>query len=41
MVEVTGSSPVLPTSPEKPRTPGAGLFVGIDKEFAPYRQPQK
>ena len=27
MVEVTGSSPVLPTTPEKPRTPSAGFFV--------------
>ena len=27
MVEVTGSSPVLPTTPEKPRTSSAGFFL--------------
>ena len=32
MVEVTGSSPVLPTSPEKPRTPSAGFFVGVQRQ---------
>ena len=32
MVEVTGSSPVLPTTPEKPRTPSAGFFVGLQSQ---------
>ena len=34
MVEVTGSSPVLPTSPKKPRTPSAGFFVGCRDKIA-------
>ena len=30
MVEVTGSSPVLPTTPEKPRTTVRGFFISYD-----------